>query len=236
MLCNSAGDLIYLSENMKNLKCVIFDVDGTITQTNELIFAAFNYVTFKYTGKKYSPAEITAMFGPPEEGTLEKVVGKQNLKEALEDFLEFYRSNHSILARIYPGILEILEYLKQRNVIMAVFTGKGKHSTLITLGEFNIKKYFDIIVTGNDVINHKPSGEGITKILNYFGLSAENVLMVGDAVADIMASREAGVQIAAVVWDSYGKDKVKNMKVDFLFESVDELSVFIKSNIQGDMN
>ncbi len=221
---------------MKNLKCVIFDVDGTITQTNELIFAAFNYVTEKYAGKKYPPAEITAMFGPPEEGTLEKVVGKENIEAALEDFLEFYRSNHSALARIYPGILEILEYLKQRNVLMAVFTGKGRHSTLITLNEFNIQKYFDIVVTGNDVINHKPSGEGITKILNYFGLAAENVLMVGDAVADIIASREAGVPVAAVVWDSYGKDKVKNMKVDYLFESVEELFVFIKSNIQGEAN
>ncbi|MDP2207466.1 MAG: HAD-IA family hydrolase [Bacteroidota bacterium] len=217
---------------MKNLKCVIFDVDGTITQTNELIFAAFNHVTDKYTGKTYLPAEITSMFGPPEEGTLEKVVGNQNIVAALEDFLEFYRSNHSALARIYPGILEILEYLKQRNVLMAVFTGKGRHSTLITLSEFGIKKYFDIIVTGNDVTNHKPSGEGITKILNYFGLSVENVLMVGDAVADIIASREAGVPVAAVVWDSYGKDRVLKMEVNYLFDDVKKLKEFLIESIQ----
>lgn len=217
---------------MKNLKCVIFDVDGTITQTNELIFAAFNYVTFKYTGKTFYPAEITAMFGPPEEGTLEKIVGKQNIDAALEDFLEFYRSNHSAMARLYPGITEIFEFLKQKNVLMAVFTGKGRHSTLITLNEFDIKKYFDIIVTGNDVINHKPSGEGITKILNYFGLAAENVLMVGDAVADIIASREAGVPVAAVVWDSYGKDRVLKMEVDYLFDDVKKLKEFLIDSIQ----
>ncbi len=89
-------------QNYEKFKCVISDVDGTITHTNELIFAAFNYVTFKYTGKKYSPAEIAAMFGPPEEGTLEKVVSKENIVAALEDFLEFYRSNHSAMARLYP--------------------------------------------------------------------------------------------------------------------------------------
>lgn len=217
---------------MKNLKCVIFDVDGTITQTNELIFAAFNYVTAKYTGKTFTPAEITAMFGPPEEGTLEKVVGKQNLDAAMEDFLEFYRTNHSAMARIYTGIVEILEFLKQQGVLLAVFTGKGRHSTLITLTEFNIKKYFDIIVTGNDVTNHKPSGEGLKKILNYFGLSAENVLMVGDAVADIIASREAGVPIAAVVWDSYGKERVIKMDVDYLFDDVKKLKEFFVESIQ----
>lgn len=217
---------------MKNLKCVIFDVDGTITQTNELIFAAFNYVTAKYTGKTYTPAEITAMFGPPEEGTLEKIVGKQNIDAAMEDFLEYYRKNHSSMARLYPGITEIFEYLKQQGVLMAVFTGKGRYSTLITLTEFNIKNYFDIIVTGNDVTNHKPSGEGINKILNYFGLSAENVLMVGDAVADIKASHEAGVPVAAVVWDSYGKDRVIKMDVDYLFDDVEKLKGFLIESIQ----
>lgn len=216
---------------MKNLKCVIFDVDGTITQTNELIFAAFNYVTAKYTGKTYTPAEITAMFGPPEEGTLEKIVGKQNIDAAMEDFLEYYRKKHSTMARLYPGITGIFEYLKQQGVLMAVFTGKGRYSTLITLTEFNIKNYFDIIVTGNDVTNHKPSGEGIKKILSYFGLLAENVLMVGDAVADVKASHEAGVPVAAVVWDSYGKDRVIKMDVDYLFDDVGKLKGFLIDSI-----
>ncbi|MEE9187629.1 MAG: HAD hydrolase-like protein, partial [Bacteroidota bacterium] len=49
---------------MEKLSCVIFDLDGTLTQTNQLIFAAFNHVAQQYVSKTYSPEEITAMFGP----------------------------------------------------------------------------------------------------------------------------------------------------------------------------
>jgi phosphoglycolate phosphatase-like HAD superfamily hydrolase len=55
--------------------------------------------------------------------------------------------------------------------------------------------------------------------------------MVGDAVADIKAAREAGVKVAAVLWDSYGKDKVLQMDVDYQFHSVKEFSDWLKAAI-----
>lgn len=231
--CYSYAYLIYLVRNMKNINCIIFDIDGTLTQTNELIFASFNYFSKKYLNEIYTPSQITAMFGPPEEVTIEKLVGFPKYEAALADFLDFYRKNHNALARLYPGIVEILEFLKMRGIIMAVFTGKGLKSTLITLEEFNIKQYFDLIVTGSDVKNHKPSAEGIRKIINYFGLKEENVLMVGDAVADVKAAHEAGIKIAAVVWDSYSKEKVLQMDVDFVFENVEEFRDFLKASLKS---
>lgn len=218
---------------MKNINCIIFDIDGTLTQTNELIFASFNYFSKKYLNEIYTPSQITAMFGPPEEVTIEKLVGFPKYEAALADFLDFYRKNHNALARLYPGIVEILEFLKMQGIIMAVFTGKGSKSTLITLEEFNIKQYFDMIITGSDVKNHKPSAEGIRKIINYFGLKEENVLMVGDAVADVKAAHEAGIKIAAVVWDSYSKEKVLQMDVDFIFENVEKFRDFLKASLKS---
>ncbi|MBU2635912.1 MAG: HAD hydrolase-like protein, partial [Bacteroidetes bacterium] len=81
--------------------------------------------------------------------------------------------------------------------------------------------------------NHKPSAEGIRKIINYFGLKEENVLMVGDAVADVKAAHEAGIKIAAVVWDSYSKEKVLQMDVDFVFENVEEFRDFLKASLKS---
>ncbi len=221
---------------MKKYLCIIFDVDGTLTQTNELIFASINFISNKYLGKTFTPEEITKMFGPPDEGAILNLVGKENSDAAMEDFIDFYKSNHAAMARLYPGVDKLLNYLKQSGLILSVFTGKGRRSAMITLKELGIVKYFDMIVSGSDVVNHKPSAEGIQSVMNYFGLDKDRVLMVGDAVADVKAAHEAGIQIAAVVWDSYGKEKVKNMKVDYYFESVDELSNFLKTNIQGDAN
>jgi len=101
--------------------------------------------------------------------------------------------------------------------LLALFTGKGTATAMITLQEFHIEKYFDFVVTGNDVVKHKPSSEGLLKIMEHFALMPDELLMVGDAVSDVKAAHEAGVKIAAVMWDSYAKEKVLQMKTDFVF-------------------
>lgn len=206
-------------------------MDGTLTQTNQLIFDAFNHIAMEHEKKTYSEQEITAMFGPPEEGALVGIVGAEKLDTAMEQYLDFYRNNHNKLARIYPGILDILKFLKSKGCRLALFTGKGTHSTRITLGEFGLTEYFEYVVTGNDVVNHKPSAEGIRKIMSHFSLKPEEVLMVGDAVADVKASREAGVRVAAVLWDSYAKEKVLKMNADYMFQSVEEFALWLKKEV-----
>ena len=229
-LCNSLIFLIYF-DGMKKISCIIFDLDGTLAQTTQLIFATFNHVAEKYLGKRFTPAEITAMFGPPEEVAIENLVGKERVEEAMEDYFAFYETQHLQMADAHHGIRETLDTLKQRGVILAVFTGKGKRTTVITLENIGLKKYFDLIVTGDDVDNYKPSAEGIRKVLKTFSLKPDEVLMVGDSVSDVKAAREAEVSIAAVVWDSYNKDKVAQMDVDYLFHRVEELADWLNAAI-----
>lgn len=210
------------------LRCVIFDMDGTLTQTNQLIFDSFNYIASIYEGKKYSEAEITAMFGPPEQGALQAIVGKEKIAGAMEEYLEFYGTNHDALARLYPGIKDVLVDLKKRGTSVALFTGKGIETTTITLNKFGLTPYFDYVVTGSDVQSYKPSAEGIRKILKHFGLQVDEVLMVGDSVGDVKASHEAGVKVAAVLWDSYSREKVLQMETDYVFHDVKEFSAWLR--------
>ncbi|MBI4429003.1 MAG: HAD family hydrolase [Ignavibacteriales bacterium] len=175
---------------MSKLRCIIFDMDGTLTQTNQLIFDSFNHIAQKYRGKTFSQSEITAMFGPPEEGALLNVVSRAQLNEAMTEYLSFYKDNHSRLAMLYPGIQDVLCFIKDHGKLLALFTGKGTHTTSITLDEFGLRQYFDYIVTGNDVEKHKPSAEGIHRIMSHFALQPDEVLMVGDALSDIKAAHE----------------------------------------------
>lgn len=211
-----------------NLQCVIFDMDGTLTETNRLIFDSFNYIVKQYRGITMPDHEITALFGPPEEGALLPIVGEDSVDKAMQEYLAYYRKNHSTLARMIPGMREVLDDVRRAGRRIALFTGKGTHTTTITLEEFGISEYFDAVITGNDVKNHKPSGEGIRTIMERFGLARNEVLMVGDAVSDVKAAREAGIPIAAVLWDSYGKDRVLNMKTDFVFHTVAEFRAWLK--------
>jgi HAD superfamily hydrolase (TIGR01509 family) len=208
-------------------KGIIFDIDGTLTYTNQLIFDSFNHIAEKYLGRKFSDKEIIALFGPTEDVILKQLC-KENFELAKHDYYKYYRENHSI-AQLYDGIRELIIDLKKNSVLLSIFTGKGRTSSLITLDELGLTDFFDMIVTGDDVENHKPSPEGIIKFLYTYNLKPSEVLMIGDAPSDIIAAREAGVHIASAVWDSYSEEKVKELNPENIFHSVEELRNFIFS-------
>jgi pyrophosphatase PpaX len=203
----------------------IFDIDGTLTSTNQLIFDSFNFIAKKYLNKSFTDDEIMSMFGPPENDILKRLCG-ENYESARKDYFNYYTENHW-KAELYNGIKEILEHLKSKKYPVGIFTGKGRDASLITLKKLGVDHYFDMIVTGDDVLNHKPSAEGILKFTSKFKLKNERVLMIGDSVADVEASREAGVKIASVLWDSYACEEVKSMQSDYYFYSVEELRKFL---------
>jgi pyrophosphatase PpaX len=214
------------------VSCVIFDVDGTLSRTNDLIFSSFNHVIGKYVGKTMTPAEIISLFGPPEEGGLLRVIEEEDLPAAMDELCDYYRAHHQSMSGLHKGMDNILSMLKGRGIRLAVFTGKGRRTATITLEELNIAPFFEIVVSGNDVVHHKPHPEGITKILDTFMVDPEEVLMVGDSLSDIKASRGAGVRFAAVLWDSYDPVGVEAAGPDYVFRSVDALHSWLSVHAQ----
>jgi HAD superfamily hydrolase (TIGR01549 family) len=205
----------------------MFDVDGTLSSTNELIFASFNHVAEKYLNKKLSDKEVIALFGPPEDEIIEQLFPDE-YTEVKSDYYKYYRENHGDV-KLYDGLFPLLQRLRNDGVVLGIFTGKGRIAAEITLRALHIFKFFSLIVSGDDVEQHKPSGEGIRMFLDKFRLVPDDVLMVGDAPPDIYAAREAGVHIASVIWDSYAKKEVMVLNPDYLFNTGVELETFLYS-------
>ena len=222
-MLNSTKDIAL--QNKSRYKGIIFDVDGTLTFTNQLIFDSFNHITKKYLDKSFSDEEVIALFGPTEDVILKEICNDE-YESARKDYYKYYKDNHSI-AQLYDGIKSLIVEIKNADVLLSIFTGKGRTSALITLDEFELTNYFDLIVSGDDVENHKPSPEGINKFLQIFDLNPKDVLMIGDAPSDIIAANESGVEIASVVWDSYAEDEVRKLNPKNLFHSVTELRDYI---------
>jgi phosphoglycolate phosphatase-like HAD superfamily hydrolase len=128
-------------------------------------------------------------------------------------------------------MIDILKFIKAKNIPLSIYTGKGKDSATITLKEIGVYDLFDMIVTGDDVKESKPSREGIDLFVEKFNLDRNRVLMIGDAPADVIAAHSAGVKAASVLWDSYAKEKVMQMQSDFFFETVEDFKTFLASNI-----
>lgn len=203
--------------------CIIFDMDGTLTATNRLIFDSFNYIVVEEGKPPMSDSAIMGLFGPPEEGALEKIVGPDRIEETMKKYLAYYEEHHDRLASLHEGIRSLLECLRAAGKKTAVFTGKGRFTTEITLRQLRLAHLFDSVVTGNDVGRHKPSGEGIRRIMAEHGAEPASTVMIGDSPADIKAARDAGVAVVSVLWDAHSPEKVLSMQPDFVFRQVEEL-------------
>ncbi|PIS45895.1 MAG: phosphatase, partial [Ignavibacteria bacterium CG08_land_8_20_14_0_20_37_9] len=201
----------------------------TLTSTNELIFASFNHITKKYLDKSLTNEEVVSLFGPTEDKIIEDWFG-ENAEKVKRDYYLFYNDNHA-MANLYPGVKELLQFLKEKNILLSIYTGKGREASLLTLKKLEIYDCFDLIITGSDVKDHKPSPEGIEIFLDKYSLDKERVLMVGDAPADIKAARAAGVQVASAVWDSYAREEVLEMESNFVFHTVEEMKTFFEKEV-----
>ena len=218
---------------MPKFDCFIFDIDGTIVNTGKLIFESFRHVAEKYLGKSFTDEEIIAFFGPTEETILRQLMGA-DFPAAERDYFDFYSESHKKFACLHNGILENLKTIKSAKIPMAVFTGKGRRSAIITLEQIGIREYFDLIITGDEVKNHKPHHEGLELIVQHFGVARGKTILIGDSSADIRAANAARIKCAAVRWDDYAQDGLNDLKSDFTFHRVKDLQNFIAESIYAE--
>ncbi|MBU2591450.1 MAG: HAD-IA family hydrolase [Nitrospinota bacterium] len=207
---------------MKRFKTVVFDLDGTLTNTLPVIFDAFNHVISPYSNRIHSNEEISSYFGPSEENIIANFVPSHEVGQALTNLHSYYVGN-SHRVTLFEGIREIIDLISSRNLSLFLFTGKGRHGTTITLKQLGLDNTFGAIVTGDDVIRAKPDGEGMLKLLEDTGTSAEETIFIGDTEADIMAGDAAGVATALALWGgTIDKDDLSS-KPDYILGAPNEL-------------
>lgn len=204
---------------MKKIKAVIFDLDGTLANTLPLCIEAFKQSVEPLTNRFISDAEIIATFGPSEEGTI-MALAPNHYDKGVADYLNYYEQLHDMCAVCFDGMKEILQALKNKGVRIAMVTGKGKHSTDISLRHFELTHFFEMIETGSPKGPRK--AEGIQIILDGLtDINKDEVIYVGDAPSDIMASRKAGIQVVAAAWaDTAEPEKLQELTPDEIFYTI----------------
>ena len=215
---------------MQKIKAVIFDLDGTLANTLPLCIKAFRESVEPLINRPVSDAEIIETFGPSEEGTI-MALAPRHYEKGVRDYLHFYESLHDMCPEPFDGIPALLDMLKNKGVRIAMVTGKGKYSTDISLKHFEITHYFEIIETGSASGPRK--AEGIQVVLNLLSdIKKEEIIYVGDAPGDILASRKAGIPVIAAAWaDTAEPEKLKELNPDELFYNIRDFTNWISDRI-----
>ncbi|MBN2776419.1 MAG: HAD hydrolase-like protein [Bacteroidales bacterium] len=217
-------------KNKRRIKAIIFDLDGTLGNTIPLCLEAFRRTLEPLIGKTISNEEIIATFGPSEEGTIKAFI-PEKYNQGISDYLYYYEKLHKKWPKPFDGILSLLSELKQRDISIAMVTGKGKQSTNITLQKFGIRHLFEKIETGHIKGARKP--EGIKAIIDFFhDLDKNEMIYVGDAPNDIIACNQVGIPVIAAAWGETAEpERLAELKPDEIFYSIDDFTNWINSNI-----
>ncbi len=176
---------------------MIWDLDGTLADTLPVCVAAFRHVFEGYGGRRYSDAEIVAMFGVSEEGMIRRVM-PDRWREGERAYLAEYERLHDGRAYIFPGIEEALRALQARGVRLAVVTGKGPASADISLRHLGLAPYFDRVEVGSPDGPIKP--RGMRAVLAAWAAAPAECAYVGDTPYDMAAAAEVGVMGLGAAW------------------------------------
>jgi len=211
------------------IKTIIFDLDGTIANTLPLCIAAFKQSVEPLLNKTISDEEIIATFGPSEEGTIRRLI-PDNEEEGVKMYLKNYEQLHYTCPVPFDGIADLLEFLREQGVQLAMVTGKGIHSTGISLRQFKLDQYFEVLETGSPEGPNKVAG--IKNILKKLNADITESIYVGDAPSDIKYCKEVGIPIAAAAWaETTNANELIMLHPDWIFYSVYDFKTWLTAHI-----
>ena len=187
---------------MSKINTVIFDFDGTIADTNQLIIDSWQAVYRAYTGQDGDEKYILSTFGEPLYYSMAKTFPEYDLEETVSIYRNFQKGIFKDTIKVFPGMVNLIKALKEKGYKTGIVTARLRYSTYEGLSIFGIQNCIDEIVTVEDTEKHKPDPEPALICLERLESKAEESIMVGDSLFDIGCAKNAGMKSVMVKWSA----------------------------------
>ena len=179
---------------MNIVKLVIFDLDGTLVNSDKTVIRILNTIRKDLTLPALKSKDISFFLSLGGEEMISKIIGNNlDAKKYLGVFRQRYLEDSLGNENLFDGVVAYLNHLKNKNIKMAVFTNKPKDLTNKTLKRHKISNYFNYVVTSDDLEFKKPSPDGCYKLIEMSSIPSENIIMIGDSELDQKAANSASI-------------------------------------------
>ncbi|MCA3748123.1 MAG: HAD-IA family hydrolase [Rubrobacter sp.] len=204
------------------LEAALFDFDGTLVDTTELIHQSMRHAVQKVLGRELPREVLLANVGQPLPRQME-LLDPGRAAELLEVYREHNHAHHDDLIREFPGVEEALSRLKEEGLGVAVVTSKRRLAVEMALRLFpRLGELVDHFVTMEDTSRHKPDPEPLLHALDLLGARPEEAAYVGDSPFDVAAAKAAGLRSVAVSWGAFPESALRAAEPDHLVPGVPE--------------
>ena len=216
-----------MSSAIGNIDTVLFDFDGTVMNTNDVILQSWQHTFRALRGREEDPEVLLKTFGEPLETTMKKFFPEIPVEESIKVYRSFHYDNFGDLISVFPGMDDLIAEVKRRGYRLGLVTSRLYNTTMQGLEKYGLKEYFDVIVTANDTTKHKPDPEPVNITLEKLGAKPENSIMLGDTLFDLMCAKNADVRSVLVSWSLALSGKTKedlgDAAPDYILEKPEDL-------------
>jgi phosphoglycolate phosphatase len=212
------------------LKALIFDFDLTLADATQGIYQCMNHALnfFGYNHADFETVKRTIGYTLPV--SFQMLTGN-NDPEASEKFVEEYVAHADIVMNIntfvYPSVFNIMPKIKQQGLQTAIVSTKYRYRIAEILKRDKLEEYFNCVIGGEDVKNHKPAPEGLFIAVEKLGLNKSETLYIGDSLVDAQAAKNAGIRFCAVLSGTTTADEFKKVKVEHIVENLEDVFVVL---------
>ncbi|MGD2199530.1 pyrophosphatase PpaX [Lysinibacillus fusiformis] len=209
------------------VKALLFDFDGTLLNTNELIIQTFMHVLNERFPGQFSPKDCLKFIGPSLKQTFNDIAPGEE-----EDLIAKYRAwnleHHDELVSQYPDVVSTLEQLKAQGILLAIVSTKRNDTIDRGLSILGATHLFDVRIGTDNVKNVKPDPEPVLLALERLGVDKDDAIMIGDNSHDIEAGHRAGVRAAGVAWAIKGEAYLQQYQPEYILHHMTDLLDIVK--------
>jgi pyrophosphatase PpaX len=205
-------------------RAVLFDLDGTLIDSIELIVNSARYAFEKCGHPAPTREEWVADLGLPLRTMFGRFISDESrMAELVAGYREYQLENHDRLVRPYDEVEATLRTLHERGFALAVVTSKAEPLAHRGLGHVGLDGFFDVVVGLESCTRHKPDPEPVRTALDRLGLPPEAAAFVGDSPHDMAAGRAAGVTTVAALWGPFTRAQLASSEPDYYIGRMGEL-------------
>lgn len=180
---------------------LLFDLDGTLVDSVELILASARHAFEGYRGRRPTDADWIAGIGKPLRVQLEELAERpEDVEPLFHRYRQFFRANHDAMTRPFPGAVEVVASLRAAGHPVGVVTAKWVEPAWRSLRHAGLAPHVEAVVGADSLAEHKPDPAPVRLALSQLGRAPEEALLLGDSPHDVAAGNAAGVATAAALW------------------------------------
>lgn len=207
---------------------VVFDFDGTLADTNQVVINSFKHIYSVFRHEKCDEEYVMGTFGEPLALTLSRDFGKFNFEDVIACYREYQKDRFGQEVTLYDTVEETLKYLKNKNIKMGIATSRLKSSTLSALENFDVAKYFRVVISAEDVEKHKPDKEPLMKAIEGLESTPGKTLYVGDSKFDMECAINAKATPALAGWQHGSEELAAKYGIEYVLYKMWDLTEIIK--------